>query len=84
MFRLGQIPFLLLLSPLSAQVPGAWTSAGIEAAAGGPWSWSAQLESRWDGAHDTGFIDFAVSRKWGRHVDANFQWRTSQIGRAHV
>ena len=78
MVRTGQTLALLLLPFfLSAQVPGVWTSAGLKATSGGPWSWSAQVESRWDGPHDTGFLDLAVSREWGRHFEANFQWRTS-------
>jgi len=78
MVRTGQT-LVLLLFPffLSAQIPGVWTSAGLKATSGGPWSWSAQLESRWEGPHDTGFLDLAVSREWGRHFEANFQWRTS-------
>lgn len=78
MLRLGQIPFLLLLpTALFAQLPGTWVGAGVKANFRGPWSWSLQAESRWQGSHEAAFVDVAVSRVIGEHLEANVQLRTA-------
>lgn len=77
MLRLGQIPIALFL-PLTALAQGTWIGAGLKGEAPGPWSWSAQVESRQLPAHhETAFLDLSVARTWGDHFEADLQWRSA-------
>jgi hypothetical protein len=69
---------LILGTQGHAQELGYWASSGVQAGLPGAWSYSVQIESRWLQVHETAFMDVAIARPLGKHLEVNLQWRTGQ------